>query len=251
MDKNSNAYTFIFSVGMVLVVAIVLSFLATSLKPMQSKNVKQEKMQNILSTFIGDSIEVDGKMQYLSRELASEKFDEYIKKQYALDYQGEDIEGVNAFDIKLASEIKKPVKEQVFPLYEAQYEGKNFYIIPLRGAGLWDAIWGYVAIQEDLNTIEGVIFDHKGETAGLGAEITTDWFLERFNNEKIYDVNNRIVGVEVKKGYTGGNNKDDNQVNAISGATITGDGVTNMMEERLTKYKPFFEKLKSNNLAIR
>jgi Na+-transporting NADH:ubiquinone oxidoreductase subunit C len=251
MDKNSNAYTFIFSIGMVLVVAIVLSFLATSLKPMQSKNVKQEKMQNILSTFVGDSIKVDGVNKLLTRELASEKFDEYIKNQYALNDNGENVEGVSAFDIKLASEIKKPEKDQVLPLYEAEFEGKSYYVIPLRGSGLWDAIWGYVALQEDLNTIEGVIFDHKGETAGLGAEITTDWFKERFENEKIYNSNDKIVGVEVKKGYTGGNDKDDNQVNAISGATITGDGVTDMMEERLSKYKAFFDKLKSTKLAIR
>jgi Na+-transporting NADH:ubiquinone oxidoreductase subunit C len=236
---------------MVLVVAIVLSFLATSLKPMQSKNVKQEKMQNILSTFVGDSIKVDGVNKLLTRELASEKFDEYIKNQYALNDNGENVEGVSAFDIKLASEIKKPEKDQVLPLYEAEFEGKSYYVIPLRGSGLWDAIWGYVALQEDLNTIEGVIFDHKGETAGLGAEITTDWFKERFENEKIYNSNDKIVGVEVKKGYTGGNDKDDNQVNAISGATITGDGVTDMMEERLSKYKAFFDKLKSTKLAIR
>ncbi|RRO18541.1 NADH:ubiquinone reductase (Na(+)-transporting) subunit C [Flavobacteriaceae bacterium 14752] len=250
MDRNSNAYTFIFSIAMVLVVAVVLSFLATSLKPMQSKNVKQEKMQNILNTFVGDSLEVDGKKMELTRVLASEKFDEYIKNQYTLNYKGETVEGVEAFNINLATEIKKPVDEQNFPLYEAQYNGQSYFVIPLRGSGLWDAIWGYVALKQDLNTIEGVIFDHKGETAGLGAEITTDWFQERFKNEKIYD-GNKIVGVEVKKGYSGGTDKSDHQVNAISGATITGDGVTNMMKERLSKYKPFFEKLKNSKLAIR
>ena len=251
MDKNSNVYTFIFSIGMVIVVAVVLSFLATSLKPMQSKNVKQEKMQNILNTVVGDSITVDGKKVPLTRELASEKFDEYIVNQYALNNKGENVESKNAFDIKLANEIKKPVDEQVFPLYEASFEGTNYYVIPLRGSGLWDAIWGYVAIKEDLNTIEGVIFDHKGETAGLGAEITTDWFQNSFENEKIKNDQGDIVGVEVKKGYGGGNDKSDNQVNAISGATITGDGVTKMMKERLSKYKPFFQKLENSKLAIR
>ena len=251
MDKNSNAYTFIFAVGMVIVVAVVLSFLATSLKPMQDKNVKQEKMQNILNTFVGDSLLVDGKKVLLTRELASEKFDQYIVNQYALNHKGENVEGKEAFNIKLANEIKKPVEEQVFPLYEANYEGTNYYVIPLRGSGLWDAIWGYVALKEDLNTIEGVIFDHKGETAGLGAEITTDWFQESFEEEKIKNDQGDIVGVEVKKGYSGGKDKSDNQVNAISGATITGDGVTKMMKERLTKYKPFFQKKKNSKLAIR
>jgi len=250
MDRNSNAYTFIFSIAMVLVVAVVLSFLATSLKPMQSKNVKQEKMQNILNTFVGDSLELDGKKMELTRELASEKFNEYVKNQYALNYKGETVDDADAFNVNLATEIKKPVEEQILPLYEAEYQGQSYFVIPLRGSGLWDAIWGYVALKQDLNTIEGVIFDHKGETAGLGAEITTDWFQERFVNEKIYD-GNKIVGVEVKKGYSGGTDKSDHQVNAISGATITGDGVTKMMKERLSKYKPFFEKLKNSKLAIR
>lgn len=236
---------------MVIVVAVVLSFLATSLKPMQDKNVRQEKMQNILNSFVGDSIPVDGKKVPLTRELASEKFSEYITNEYALNDKGENVDDAEAFNINLANEIKKPVSEQVFPLYEAKFEGTNYYVIPLRGSGLWDAIWGYVALKEDLNTIQGVIFDHKGETAGLGAEITTDWFQERFVNEKIENNEGDIVGIEVKKGYSGGNDKSDHQVNSISGATITSTGVTNMMKERLSKYKPFFQKLKNSKLAIR
>lgn len=250
MDRNSNAYTFIFAISMVVVVALVLSFLATSLKPMQSKNVKQEKMQSILKSFVGDSIMVDGKNVELTRDVASEVFDDFVKEQYALNNNGNNVEDVKAFDIKLATEIKKPVEEQVFPLYEAEYNGRSYYVIPLRGSGLWDAIWGYVALQDDFNTIQGITFDHKGETAGLGAEITTDWFQESFKNEKIYD-GDKIVGVEVKKGYSGGNDKSDNEVNAISGATITGDGVTAMMKERLKRYKPFFEEKKKSKVAIR
>jgi len=251
MDKNSNAYIFIFSIVMVLVVAVVLSSLATSLKPMQSENVRQEKMQNILKTFIGDTLKTDGKSLELTRALASEKFGDYITNQYAFNYKGENQEGVNAFQVDLKGQLKKPVEEQVFPLYEANYEGRSYYIVPLRGSGLWDAIWGYVALEEDVNTIKGVIFDHKGETAGLGAEITTDWFQESFVNEKIYSENGALVGVEVKKGYQGGNDKSDNAVNAISGATITGDGVTAMIKERLKNYKSFFEQKKQANVAIR
>ncbi len=250
MDRNSNSYIFIFSVIMVIVVAVVLSSLATALKPMQSENVRQEKMQNILKTFVGDSLKIDGKSIELTRAVASEKYNDYVLNQYALDYKGANKDGVDAFQVKLAEELKKPLEEQTFPLYEATYEGKSYYVIPLRGAGLWNAIWGYVALEEDLNTIKGVIFDHAGETAGLGAEITTDWFQESFVNEKIYQ-GQSIVGVEVKKGYQGGNDKGDNAVNAISGATITGDGVTAMMEERLKNYKDFFEQKKQSKVAIR
>ncbi len=251
MDRNSNGYIFTFSVVMVIVVAVVLSSLATSLKPMQSENVRQEKMQNILKTFIGDTLKADGKSMELTRALASEKFGEYVTTQYALNHKGENQDGINAFNVDLKKQLKEPVEKQIFPLYEAEYEGKSYYIVPLRGAGLWDAIWGYVALEEDLNTIKGVIFDHKGETAGLGAEITTDWFQESFVNEKIYNEDGALVGVEVKKGYQGGNDKSDNAVNAISGATITGDGVTAMIQERLTNYKTFFEQKKQANVATR
>ncbi|MGM0635621.1 MAG: NADH:ubiquinone reductase (Na(+)-transporting) subunit C [Bacteroidota bacterium] len=239
MDKNSNAYTFIFAIVMVIVVAAGLSFAATSLQPLQAENVRQEKMQDILST-IGINVE---------RAEAEELFNENIKKQISLNHKGEEKDDVNAFDVNLARELKKPVEEQTFPIYIAEKDGDTFYVIPLRGVGLWDAIWGYVALKEDVNTIEGVTFDHKGETAGLGAEITNDWFKERFEDEHIYNDKNELVGVKVTKGYSA-NQKGDNKVSAISGATITGDGVSDMFEERLKKYKPFFDEIKNNKEAI-
>ncbi|WP_127846809.1 NADH:ubiquinone reductase (Na(+)-transporting) subunit C [Psychroflexus aestuariivivens] len=252
MDKNSNAYTFIFAIAMVIVVAVTLSFTATSLQPMQAENVRQEKMQSILSTFVGDSVTIDGQKQELSRSVASKIYDDFILEELTLDNKGDLKEGENAFQVNLAKQLSLEEDKQTFPLYVAEFEGSRFYVVPLRGTGLWDAIWGYVALKEDANTIEGVIFDHKGETAGLGAEITTDWFQERFVNEQIYNESGEIVGVEVVKGYGGGDNKDDNKVDAISGATITGDGVSKMMENRLKHYKPYFEKVKkSGKVATR
>jgi Na+-transporting NADH:ubiquinone oxidoreductase subunit C len=135
-------------------------------------------------------------------------------------------------------------------LYVANYAGETYYIVPLRGKGLWDAIWGYVALESDLNTIKGITFDHKGETAGLGAEITTDWFKNRFVGERIFNESEELVGVIVTKGYTA-NKVGDNRVNSISGATITGDGVTDMLQERLSRYLPYFNQKKNANLAIR
>lgn len=240
MDKNSNAYTFIFAIIMVVVVAAALSFAATSLQPLQAENVRQEKMQDILSTV---GIKTD-------REGAEELFNKYITEQLSLSHDGSVREGVEAFQVNLARELKKPVEEQVFPLYVADYEGETYYVVPLRGKGLWDAIWGYVALESDLNTIKGITFDHKGETAGLGAEITTDWFKQSFIGERIFDDSNNLVGVIVTKGYSA-NVKGDNRVNYISGATITGDGVTDMLKERLNRYLPYFDTKKNANLATR
>lgn len=233
MDRNSNGYTFLFAAIMVIVVGALLAFAATSLKDLQDENVKKEKMQNILAS-VGVVVE---------REEAPNQFTSVIKEQLALKLDGSVDESAKAFDIDLKSELSKNVEEQRFPLYVAEQDGKKFYIVPLRGAGLWDAIWGYVALEEDLNTIKGTVFDHKGETPGLGAEITQKWFQDRFIGEKIMDQSGEIVGVAVAKGNTS-QSKDDNKVDAISGSTITGNGVTEMIKERLSNYKNYFAKQK-------
>lgn len=232
MNRESNTYTFIFAAVMVVVVAATLAFAATALKPRQTENARKEKMQNILATI---GIETD-------REGAKEKFDAYIKEQLTLTSDGTVDESIDAFEIELSKELKKEVPEQRFPLFVAEVEGEKYYIIPLRGSGLWNAIFGYISLGEDFNKIKGVVFDHLGETPGLGAEITQAWFQERFADEKIYDESGDFIGVSVTKGYSGGNNKDDNAVDAISGATITGDGVTDMISERLQHYLAYVKK---------
>ncbi len=237
---NTNGYTFMFAIIMVVVVASVLAFTATTLQPIQNENVRQEKMQNILATV---GIETE-------RSEAEELYNEYITETIALKEDGSVDKKVDAFEVDLARELKKPVDEQVYPLYIANIEGAKYYIIPLRGKGLWDAIWGYVSLKDDVNTIKGAVFDHKGETPGLGAEITQGWFRERFADEKIFDGSGNLIGVSVVKGNVGPSNKEDNKVDAISGATITGDGVSDMISERLKHYLPYFKKQKDIKVAI-
>ncbi|MEL0299852.1 MAG: NADH:ubiquinone reductase (Na(+)-transporting) subunit C, partial [Flavobacteriaceae bacterium] len=228
MNRDSNGYTFLFATIMVLVVASTLAFTASSLKGLQAENVRKEKMQNILTTI---GIETD-------RDQAESLYKQYIVEELSLTHTGSVDTQTDAFTIALNNEIKKPVAEQRFPLYVADVEGKKFYVVPLRGAGLWDAIWGYLALKEDKNTIQGAVFDHKGETAGLGAEITQKWFQERFVDEKIMDQNGQLVGINVSKTNNDPTNsdKEDHEIDAISGATITGDGVTAMIAERLAHY---------------
>ena len=233
MNRDSNAYTFIFATLMVLVVASALAFTASSLKDLQASNVRKEKMQNILATI---GVETD-------REQAETLYNQYITGELSLTSDGGYDEKVSAFEINLNNELKKPVNEQRFPLYEASVDGKKYYIVPLRGAGLWNAIWGYIALEEDKNTIKGAVFDHIGETAGLGAEITQEWFQNRFLGEKVFDENGNLVGINVSKTNNDPKDldKDDHEVDAISGATITGDGVTNMILERLNHYLPYLK----------
>ncbi len=233
MNRDSNAYTFVFATLMVLVVASALAFTATSLKDLQAANVRKEKMQNILATI---GIETD-------REQAEELYKKYISAALSLTPSGGVDANVNAFEINLNNELKKPVDQQRFPIYEADVEGAKFYVVPLRGAGLWNAIWGYIALKDDKNTIQGAVFDHVGETAGLGAEITQQWFQDRFKDEKVFNASGELVGITVSKTNNDpkDTDKNDHEVDAISGATITGDGVTNMILERLTHYIPYLK----------
>jgi len=229
MDRNSNTYTFIFAIVMVVVVAAGLAFTATTLKPLQDENIRQEKMQNILST-----IGVNG-----TRKEASEQFSQYVKQELALNADGTVNEDVDAFKIELMKETKKPKEEQAFPLYIAEKDGKTFYVIPLFGAGLWKEIWGYIALDSDKNTIVGASFDHAGETAGLGAEINQSWYEDQYIGKTIFDENHNFVSVTAVKG--GAKAGDPHAVDAISGGTITSEGVTNMVTERLGNYLPYFK----------
>ena len=240
MNRDSNIYTFLFATLMVFVVASVLAYTSYSLKDLQNENVRKEKMQNILST-VGIQTDRDG---------AEKLFNQYITEQLAIKSDGSIDNSVNVFkDVKLALELKKTPENQDFPLYVAEIDSEKFYIIPIRGNGLWNAIFGYISIKEDLNTIKGVVFDHVGETAGLGAEITQDWFIERFIDEKLFDAQSNLMGVTVSKTNNDPSNldKNDHEVDAISGATITGDGVTDMIKERITHYVPYFDFIKSSN----
>ena len=219
----------------VITVAFVLSFTSESLKELKVDNIKKEKMQNIL---FAAGINV-------SRDESEELYTQYIIEELSLTNNGDIDNSVSAFNINLALEIKKDINNQRFPLYVANIDDNRYYIIPLRGNGLWNAIWGYMALKEDVNTIKGVSFGHQAETAGLGAEITEDWFTNSFVDEKILNDNGDFVGVYVTKTNNDPENtdKNDNEVDAISGATITGDGVADMIKERLENYLPYFNNI--------
>ncbi len=229
MDRNSNAYTFLFAIIMVIVLGASLAFIAENTKEARKRNVELEKKQNILSAI---GVNVD-------RDQAEIDFDSYIKKKLTVKTDGSIDTKVDAFYISLKKEVKRPAADQSLPLYIAEKDGKTYYIVPLYGAGLWDAIWGYIGLDVDENTIIGAVFDHKGETAGLGAEINQSWFEDQFIGDKIMDKNGKFVSVKAIKG--GAQIDDVHGVDAISGGTITSDGVTNMVQERLSKYIPYFK----------
>ncbi len=228
----SNRYVFIYASVMVIVVAMVLSSAATLLRPLQERNMRIEKMQNILST-IGIPA---------PRAEAIELFEQYIVDAKVLNHLGEEIEG-DAFEVDLRDENRKPVEERQLPLFIADVENELYYIIPVRGNGLWGAIWGYLSFKGDLNTIAGANFDHASETPGLGAEIADPPFQQQFMGKRIFDDDGDFRSVRVVRGTAPAD--DPHAVDGISGGTITSNGVTAMLRDGLRVYKPYFEKQKT------
>lgn len=230
MKEFSNRYIFIFSSIMVIVVATLLSLAATLFQPRQQKNLEIEKKKSML-----ESIGIPS-----TRATTENLYDKYIKKSFVLNYKGDVVKGVDAFNVVLSEEQKKPEDQQYLPVFDAvPDDGEKVTIIPVAGKGLWGPIFGYISLKSDMNTIYGVTFDHKGETPGLGAEINTPGFENQFIGKKLYEAG-KFVSIGVIKG--GAKRDDPHDVDAISGGTITSKGLEKMLRDCIVKYNDYFLK---------
>lgn len=214
---------------MVVIAATGLTLAALVLKPAQDFNIRVEKMQNILQAV----------------NIASEKksiestFNKYIFDSFLVNTKGERIQG-DAFKTELAYELKKTQDQRQLPVFVCRQDnGDTNYIVPLRGKGLWGPIWGYMAFKTDFNTVIGVMFDHKSETPGLGAEINTQWFQQEFHGKNIFDENGVFKSISVTKPSL--NVKTNYNVDGITGGTITSVGLDHMIKDCLTDYLAFFK----------
>lgn len=227
MRQFSNRYIFAFSTVMVVIVAVLLSLAATLLQPAQERNLETEKKKSML-----ESIRIPA-----DRQNAVELYDRYIKESFVINSRGEILEDVDAFTVVLRNEQRKPAGQQSLPVFTATTEeGGQLIILPLEGKGLWGPINGYISLRQDMNTIYGVTFDHKGETPGLGAEINTPEFEDMFRDKKLFD-DQTFVSVKVIKGGAG--EDDVHGVDAISGGTITSKGLEDMLFDCLIKYDDY------------
>ena len=260
VDVNSNKYTFGFAAVMVIVVASVLALLSEGLKPLQKENVANEKRQNILSS-IGVSV---------SATEAETTYEQYLKEAVVLGADGKKKEAeVGAFDIDVLKDYKaglsniyktnsgdfEAMRSELsswgdggvsYPLFVLNKGGEDMYVVPMVGTGLWGPIWGYVTIADDGETVVGAVFDHKSETPGLGAEINQASFQKPFEGKTIFDENGEFTGIKVMKGGAKGS---PHGVDAISGGTITSNGVTEMIVRTLKLYEPYLRKLGDSQAA--
>jgi Na+-transporting NADH:ubiquinone oxidoreductase subunit C len=243
-DKNS--YTILFAIGMVIIVGALLAFAAESLKPKITENKRLEIQQNILYA-MGVNENDESSVNFVPTNKVASEFSKYIKKQLVI--EGDKVtENNEAYLIDIKKEESKaanPNYTRKLPLFVGEKEGETYYIIPMRGKGLWDAIWGYVAVDKNL-IVDGVFFDHKGETPGLGANINQRFFMDDFKGEHIMD-GDTFKGITIAKGNNDPTNitKDDHEIDALAGATITGNGVTAMIKKDLNMYIPYLTTLKN------
>ncbi len=232
MNRQSNTYTIIYASVMVILVAAVLAITSLGLKEKQTRNIEIDKMKQILSSVHITATAAD----------AQELYHKYIVDSFVIDSKGTRIEGINAFDINVAVQVKRDVDKRELPIFVCRLDkGSEKYIIPLYGAGLWGPIWGYLSLDADGNTIYGAYFAHQGETPGLGAEIEKPEFSGQFSNKHLFiDGEFKPVTVE-KKGQKPVNGAE--YVDAITGGTITSKGVQSMLENSLVPYQNFFKSL--------
>ena len=246
-NTDSNQYTILFAIGMVVIVGSLLAFTASSLKPNIAENERMEKQQNILYV-MGVNKNGANDIVFVSTDKVAAEFSKYISKQLIINPDGTAEESARAFKINVKKEQAKAKNggTRALPLFIGEREGQSYYIILIRGKGLWDAIWGYVALDEDM-VVQGAFFDHAAETPGLGANIKQRYFMDDFIGEKLLSSTGDFIGITVAKGNNDPKNiiKDDYEVDALAGATITGDGVSAMIKTDLKLYLPYFQNLKN------
>ena len=233
MNTNKNSYIIIYSAVLVIVVAFLLAYIFQALKPMQDVNVALDKKKQILAAL---------NIRELGDVESAEKYKEVVKADMIVDANAQVVEageqgGENAA-FKLNSADYKAGKLAV---YECEVDGKKKYVIPVYGMGLWGPIWGYIALDDDKNTVFGAYFNHDSETAGLGAEIKdSKAWQDQFIGKKIFSADGQKIAIAVKK-------KSDvknpaSECDAVTGATLTSDGVSLMLQDCFAKYVNFLKK---------
>jgi Na+-transporting NADH:ubiquinone oxidoreductase subunit C len=232
--RQSNLYIVIYSAALTIVCGGLLALAAEGLKEKQQENIALEQKKNILATVMelkdGDNI-----TDIYSKQV----------KAFVIDYSGNVKEGMKAEDVVVAAEYKKPSKERLLPVYEFSNEAGQVesVVMPVYGYGLWNNIWGFVSLGSDFNTIKGVKFSHASETPGLGARIDSDEIQSRYKDKAIFE-GDQIASVTMMKGEGNDYSNDKHKVDGMSGATLTGKGVNNMLKDYFACYLNYLNKNK-------
>lgn len=237
MNKQSNTYTVIYAVILVIIVGIVLSVVYQALRPKQEENIANDTKRQILAAALISPSE---------SENIGDLYNKHITDSFIVNSDGNKIDqNLDPFDVKVALEVKKPMNERLLPVFVCQTEKGKKFIVPVYGAGLWGPIWGYIAMDSNGETIYGAYFAHQGETPGLGAEIEKPAFSSQFEGKNLFANNGQFEPIKVVK--NGQEPSTGEYVHAISGGTITSQGVQKMLQNSLEPYAAFFNYERNKN----
>lgn len=241
--RQSNAYIILFSIITTIVLGGLLSVASVGLGPRQQIQIELDTKRSILNAVM-DLQKTDDVLDIYDQRIESLVVD-IDGNEVTEDESGNPIVAEN---VSIEKNYKLPPEDRLYPvfLYKGENDQVDAYILPIYGNGLWDVIWGYVALDKDLNTIKGAVFDHKGETPGLGARIAEEDVQSRFVGREIYEDDGELVSVSMLKGE--GNfpeSLDQHHVDGLAGATITARGVNNMLRNYLKYYQNYLDKISS------
>ena len=227
---HKNSYVFFFAAVVTISCSILLATAANLLKERQQENIALDIQKNILASAGFGSAE-------LERQDIIKLYNVHIRSK-VIDRSGKEVSD------KTVEQLDPKIDVDLLPLYYAEENGEVLaYIIPISGKGLWSTIYGYLALEKDLNTIKGITFYQHGETPGLGGEIAKDWFIDNFKGKKILSSEGELVSITIVKGKVKGRIPDDqvdHYVDGISGSTLTGNGLNQFLKEDLETYEPYF-----------
>lgn len=250
--RQSNTYIIVFSLVLTIILGGLLSGISQVLGPAQKKAVDLDTKKQILGAIPAEKAAI----ATMEPEAILARYSEVISS-VVTDAKGNLVstndkgEALIAENVNIEKNYKLPADQRMLPVFKYSSNGEEAYIVPTFGAGLWDAIWGYVAIAPDLETIVGVSFDHRGETPGLGARITSDDIQARYQGKSIFDNQGDFVGVEMVKGEKNPESAlGPNKVDGMAGATLTANGVNSMLKNYLGYYQSYFDKNVRNGSAM-
>ena len=225
-NTNSNVYTVVYASVMVIIAAFLLAFVTSVLKDKQDANVANDKRGQILSS-----------LNIRNVEDVTGEYKKVILNDLVLDVNGTVLQEKGGFDVESKDITAKNPADKKLPLYVAKVENDTIYVVPLYGRGLWGGISGYLALKKDFDTVYGAYFTHESETAGLGARIVEEEFQDKFKNKKAFaDSTFQTVALSLSKKIE----DKEHQVDAITGATLTSKGVSEMFLSSLQPYQKYF-----------
>ncbi|MDO4211631.1 MAG: NADH:ubiquinone reductase (Na(+)-transporting) subunit C [Bacteroidales bacterium] len=226
LNTNSNVYTIVYASVMVIIVAFCLAFISDVLRPTQEANVANDKRGQILAA-----------LNIREVEDVQAKFNEVVLQDIVVDVNGNVLQEKGGFNVDSKDITAKDDAAKKLPVYVSKVGNDTIYVLPLYGRGLWGGLWGYLALKPDFKTVYGAYMSHEGETAGLGARIVETQFQEKFQNKVAYadsTYSEVVLGVSKKVEHP------ESQVDAITGATLTSNGVDAMFKTSLAPYKQYF-----------